>query len=778
MWVAAEEPVSVRIGGWPFVGPGAYCGRDVRLWADVDVGEATVCKLITNDVAIEVTPGGGVSWMLPPARCAGYGGAEGATPYSRPPEPASRQFFGHAWYGSVLGTGKGRGGKATCKLAAYDVVNKFIPGGGTSWPLPSAHSACTVGAADERPCTGPPVRAYVEGGEWASCELTDDDVVIKSIPGGGTSWTLLPAHPAGSGGTADRTSYISPPKPAPQQYVEFDWLDSELVTKKGGSDTAMYNWTVDDVVVKFVPGCDTNWTPPSAHTSGSGGAADGMSYVSPSESPPWRIAECDDWCDTALELEKEGSDGAMLMLTVDGVVIKFSLGDGTSWTLPSAHSACTVGAADERPCTGPPVRAYVEGGEWASCELTDDDVVIKSIPGGGTSWTLLPAHPAGSGGTADRTSYISPPKPAPQQYVEFDWLDSELVTKKGGSDTAMYNWTVDDVVVKFVPADAGGTEGERPYASPPKSAPRRIIECATFPPLWLVLKCDEGSKASGHECYLAYPGYTMSRVDVLVCSRLRTDWHEPWAPIGEATNPGPGSIQPSGFERLRAEPMPQGSVLAYPAPGTRSLAGAVAPGFTHDQDIVSDKFSLTVEAVNSTGWRALQRRMRATTAHALLAQEVWLTPDAIPAATAWAKRNGWKTIWTPAKAGKRGGASGGAAILVRDWMGLRPPPVGSHEWVPARVVAAVLEAPGHRPLLLVSSYLVHGCGPSPANVEILGTIGMQVQRQGPGLLLVMGGDMNMEPPDLALTSFDRQVDATIFPLARSGGPFGRRVHLH
>ncbi len=116
--------------------------------------------------------------------------------------------------------------------------------------------------------------------------------------------------------------------------------------------------------------------------------------------------------------------------------------------------------------------------------------------------------------------------------------------------------------------------------------------------------------------------------------------------------------------------------VAYPRPGTRTLRGAIAPGFqeTRGGDDEEEQFALSIESVNTTGWRALQRQLVDSGAHAVMAQETWVTQDAIPAASAWAKRRGWKSIWSAAKPGPNGGASGGTAVFARDYLGLRYPP--------------------------------------------------------------------------------------------------------
>ncbi len=243
--------------------------------------------------------------------------------------------------------------------------------------------------------------------------------------------------------------------------------------------------------------------------------------------------------------------------------------------------------------------------------------------------------------------------------------------------------------------------------------------------------------------------------------------------MGEASHPGPLAATVVAVGMLRRVCAAAGSAIHYPRPGDGALRGAIAPGFAQEADGTAgqDEFSLRVEAVNSTGWRTLQRRLSTTSAHVVLAQETWLMQGSIPAASDWARRHGWKTVWTAAVQGPSGGASGGAAILVRDFLGTRYPPGSSHEWVPGRVVAAVLDAPGHRPMMLVSTYLVHGVGPGPANLEILASVGQRVRALQGAFEVLIGGDINMEPPDFISTGIDTELNAVVLCPGTARGTF-------
>ncbi len=259
-------------------------------------------------------------------------------------------------------------------------------------------------------------------------------------------------------------------------------------------------------------------------------------------------------------------------------------------------------------------------------------------------------------------------------------------------------------------------------------------------------------------------------------------WQDIYRRIGEASNPGPappvapvpdhGAAARHGRELLRVD-HPGGAAVKYPQPYRDGFDDIFLPGHQAPMRAVppGDPFALEIESFNGTGWRQLKKRLTATKAHALLAQETWLPQAAIAPASRWAARHGWKAVWAPAGVGARGGASGGVAIFARNWLGLAYPPVGSYVWHPARAAAAVLEAPGHRPMLLVSLYLHHGVGTGRRNLEILADVGRACARQGPDWPLVVAADANMGAEDLARSGFDRKISSTILCPESARGTF-------
>ncbi len=174
-------------------------------------------------------------------------------------------------------------------------------------------------------------------------------------------------------------------------------------------------------------------------------------------------------------------------------------------------------------------------------------------------------------------------------------------------------------------------------------------------------RCSEGGEGAAIVASIRYEVRTDAQQSHVSNTTRMVIWWNRATRVGEARHPGPSSPTVAAVGLLRRTCDRVRAAVSYPKPGSGSLRGAVAPGYRgnkregsdHDQ-IEGDVFKLKVEAVNSTGWRALQRRLMATEAQVILAQETWLTQDALAAASAWAKRRGWQSIWAAAVAGPNG----------------------------------------------------------------------------------------------------------------------------
>ncbi len=249
---------------------------------------------------------------------------------------------------------------------------------------------------------------------------------------------------------------------------------------------------------------------------------------------------------------------------------------------------------------------------------------------------------------------------------------------------------------------------------------------------------------------------------------------------GEAENPGPGGTgNGSGAG-------PTYSTLGYRLPDGDGFKGArrVEEGQDGLRGFVEgapdrELFALTVDTANSTGWAPLQRYLLKTDAHVVLGQEHHLRGEGVAAASQWSRKRGWKSLWVEAEPGDGGGTRGGVAIFARDHLGLARPPWGDEQVIPGRAAAAVLEAPGHRPLLIFSVYLRDGEGMSAANRAIMAAVGTCVQRMGHGsedyesrasaMPFMIGADFNNTPEDVVATGFLEEVGAQIFaPPTRRG----------
>ncbi len=222
--------------------------------------------------------------------------------------------------------------------------------------------------------------------------------------------------------------------------------------------------------------------------------------------------------------------------------------------------------------------------------------------------------------------------------------------------------------------------------------------------------------------------------------------------VGEATNPGHAPQLGWVASKLA-------SVISYARPGKKGFHGTHTVGCGGvDDGPPSEPFALRISTANTTGWRPLQRYLLETDAHVIFAQEHRLLPDSIPAASAWARAQGWKTVWAPAKLGKGGGAAAGTVILARDFVGLRHPDRGNAVVAESRVVAAVIEPPSCRPFMGYAAYLHDGQGLSRTNLDLVASIGAHWESQEDSTLqLIVGADFNMEPATFARAGLAKKV---------------------
>jgi exonuclease III len=249
--------------------------------------------------------------------------------------------------------------------------------------------------------------------------------------------------------------------------------------------------------------------------------------------------------------------------------------------------------------------------------------------------------------------------------------------------------------------------------------------------------------------------------------------------FGEADHPGPTASAPARVEPpaaarplLRHELRPERVALQYPRPRRGGVEHFVAPGFVaQDNGQGQDDFRLRVESANTTGIKSLKRRLRDSESHVLLAQETRAMDDRCVALSAWALRRGWKSLWAPAAKGKGGGPSAGVAVFVRSHLGLRHPQTAGYVWHPSRAVAGIVEAPGHRPLIVASVYLHHGLGPVAENLRIMDDVARALAAQEGEWNSVIGGDFNMDPHALADCGIDREMGSSIVTPDTARGTF-------
>ncbi len=229
---------------------------------------------------------------------------------------------------------------------------------------------------------------------------------------------------------------------------------------------------------------------------------------------------------------------------------------------------------------------------------------------------------------------------------------------------------------------------------------------------------------------------------------------------GEATHPGP----PEENEELPLGLRPESDDVCYPQAHRDGFRAIRTAGFEDRRSggqKAEQQFSLRLETANTTGWGALKKLLGQTEAHVVFAQETRVRARDVPLASSWALRNGWKSLWSPAVRGKRGGASAGVAVFAKEWIGMRAPPKGGHEIHGGRAVASVIDAPGYRPFLAVSVYGHVNKGAGTENAELLRAIGRRIDCQGDGWQYVIAGDYNLTPEQMAGAGFAEMLGGVI-----------------
>ena len=149
---------------------------------------------------------------------------------------------------------------------------------------------------------------------------------------------------------------------------------------------------------------------------------------------------------------------------------------------------------------------------------------------------------------------------------------------------------------------------------------------------------------------------------------------------------------------------------------------------------------LQVVTVNGSCWSTCLQAAKASSAWVVLCQEVKrVSEEDVAEASQQARKAGFKSLWAPGWLGDKGGHCGGACILVRAELGLRPPPSGEVCW-PGRAVAGIVDVAGLS-FLFVSLYLEVCTGMGKMNTAVLAAAGTVACKTG--LPWIMGGDFNM-----------------------------------
>ncbi len=256
--------------------------------------------------------------------------------------------------------------------------------------------------------------------------------------------------------------------------------------------------------------------------------------------------------------------------------------------------------------------------------------------------------------------------------------------------------------------------------------------------------------------------------------------------IGEASNPGYG-LQDPNIMKLKEVTLAEehGKRLTYADPDKVGFRGGKSPGF-HKEDRLKGsgtrpqrESQMKVESANVTGPAGLRTRLRATRADILLAQETWGTEESIPDLREWARKQKWTSLWAPAKPGTNGGRpSGGAAIFVRNHLGLREPDLGGSVWRQHRACAGIVEVPGYRPTICVAAYFQSGDGWGNENTALMASIGAGLEAQGKiaGRIrpTIIGVDANMTPEEFSRSGVGEKAGLQIVRPPTARGTFRTR----
>ena len=182
-------------------------------------------------------------------------------------------------------------------------------------------------------------------------------------------------------------------------------------------------------------------------------------------------------------------------------------------------------------------------------------------------------------------------------------------------------------------------------------------------------------------------------------------------------------------------------------------------------------FALLVESFNGSVWSTIRKRLRRTCAHVLVAQEHRLREAEIAEASAYALKEGFKSLWIPAVDTGTGGrqTSGGVAIFVRSWLSLSQ--VGGRGddgeredrdpvmLVPGRLMAAMVAGPGIRGLVVYGVYGQCSVGLAQANIDVYEQLARHVASHD--LPWLAAGDFNVAPQQLEESGIPKSLGASL-----------------
>eukprot|EP00959_Pyramimonas_sp_CCMP1952_P238049 4974781-Pyramimonas_sp.AAC.1 len=142
---------------------------------------------------------------------------------------------------------------------------------------------------------------------------------------------------------------------------------------------------------------------------------------------------------------------------------------------------------------------------------------------------------------------------------------------------------------------------------------------------------------------------------------------------------------------------------------------------------------LSIITINGSCWPAVQKLVQSDEVQdtaVICAQEVELRGDKLAQAIQWCEVRGWHAVISECDVGENSYNSSGACILTRPELNIGVQPAALPVYIPQSraAAAAILELPGHKPVVSLSMYFEASEGLNNTNLYLLATAGRCQQK--------------------------------------------------